>query len=105
MFLLVPGCPDKGGLPLLLALLTSPFPHLILTTFPNGLVKVLPCPTSSLIFTQLFTCSLHITLIMKAVYTSTLPVYFYEINGSTSQKAVLIEKCIKKRKFTVCNID
>jgi hypothetical protein len=56
--------------------LSSSNPH----SFSFGLVKVLPCPTSSNISTRFLMHSLLITLMMEAVCISEMLVYF---KGST----------------------
>jgi hypothetical protein len=67
-----PGC----GMPPLSYWL--PCPHLILTLFPTGPVKVLPWLSGSYICSQFLMCGLLIALIMKAASTSETLVNFYQ---------------------------
>jgi hypothetical protein len=48
----------------------------VVTPFPIGPAKILPCPTNSIISTRFFTFGLFTTLMMEAVRTSETSVSF-----------------------------
>jgi hypothetical protein len=73
-------------------------PHVIVTPFPIGPAKILPCATHFDISARLFARGIFIALTMKAVRTSETWSISTRVHGAISQMAVVFRPMITFRK-------
>jgi hypothetical protein len=82
-----------------------PCSHPILTIFPIGPARILPCPTSSLIWNQFLVRGLLIAPMMEAVSNAETSVYFHQTTRRNNpEKAVFTLAAVRTWNLTWCNM-